>query len=736
MSTMRRTGPEIPSAPRARPLAWHLALLCLTLVVPILVLGGIMAWFYAGSERERLEREALSKAHQVIGATDREFAGLIATIKVLGLSRFLQSGDFDNFDAQAREVYRRIGINVIVRDRNGQQLVNTRVARGTPLPINVEPESDQAVLDTKQPVVSNLFIGGVTRRPLFVVNAPVIRNDEVVYFLNLSLEPERVRELILQSDLVSGWTAAVTDRRGFVVAHSSRHEAMLNKQLPVLIQNASKQSDGVWGGGSGIGDADAALTAISRSQLSGWIAMATVPAALATAPVRRALAVVVGLGTSILALSLGLALLFARRIKGPVAAVAVQTTRLARGDALEPLTTRVSEVNALSRVLSDADRQRRADDAALRSSEERLLLAQAAGRIGTWDWDIVGGHAICSESYRALYGLDPKGPGHETAEAWLAQVHPDDREHVIETWQAALASGRLDSQYRIVRPDGSVRWIVDRGRSIVDVAGRPTRFIGVNVDVTERHETERRLHELQLELLHASRLSAMGQMAAALAHELNQPLGAATNFLGAARLALQSARPGAPQRALARIEKAVEQTVRAGAILGRLRDFIAHGETDKRIVSAPRLIEDAIALALLGAKDPSLRIRSDFATEERPIVADRVQIQQVVFNLVRNALEATAGRSPREITVATCPAGHAELQVSVTDTGPGLGEDPEAVFRPFASTKASGMGLGLSICRTIVEAHGGRLWAEPRPGGGAVFRFTLPLAPLLETADG
>jgi two-component system sensor kinase FixL len=275
---------------------------------------------------------------------------------------------------------------------------------------------------------------------------------------------------------------------------------------------------------------------------------------------------------------------------------------------------------------------------------------------------------------------------------------------------------------------------VDRGRSIFDVEGRPTRFIGVNLDITERREAEQRLHELQSELLHASRLSAMGQMAAALAHELNQPLGAATNFLGAARLALQSARPGAPQRALARIEKAVEQTVRAGAILGRLRDFIAHGETDKRIVNAPQLIKDAVALALVGVKDAALRF--DFAAEERPIIADRVQVQQVVFNLVRNALEATAGRSPREITVAIRPAANSELEISVADTGPGLGDDPEAVFRPFASTKASGMGIGLSICRTIVEAHGGRLWAEPDPGGGAVFRFTLPIAPSEETVHG
>jgi two-component system sensor kinase FixL len=228
----------------------------------------------------------------------------------------------------------------------------------------------------------------------------------------------------------------------------------------------------------------------------------------------------------------------------------------------------------------------------------------------------------------------------------------------------------------------------------------------------------------------------MGQMAAALAHELNQPLGAATNFMSAARLALRAARPDSPARALSRIEKAVEQTVRAGAILRRLRDYIARGETEKRIVGTRQLVEDAVALALVGTKDPNLRIRFDFTGDERPVLADPIQIQQVVFNLVRNALEATEGKTPREIIVATRAATTAELEISVADTGSRLPKGPEAVFQPFAASKAKGMGIGLSICRTIVEAHGGCLWAEHRPGGGAVFRFTLPAAAPEEAIHG
>ena len=589
--------------PHPRSLAWHLAALCFALVVPILILAAMLVWSYAHAERERIEQDALRTAHEVMAATDLEFAGLIATTKVLAQSRQLQRGDLDGFDAQARDVYQQIGINVVLRDRESRQLVNTRLPRGAPLPTNVETESDRVVMQTKRPFVSNLFIGAVTRRPLFIVNVPVLRDGEVIYFLNLSLEPERMRDVILETSLTAGWTAGIADRRGYVVAHSSRHEAMLNQQLPII------RGEGTDHGGVARGavDHEPGLTAYSRSQLSGWVAVVTVPADQVTAPLRRSLVGLIGIGAAILALSLGLALVFSRRIEGPVGALAVQAARLGRREAVLPLETRVREVNALSNVISEAGRERQAADDALRNSEQRL-------------------------------------------------------------------------------------------------------------------------RELQFELLHASRLSTMGQMAVALAHELNQPLGAATNFLSAARLALKSARPDAVVRALARIEKAAEETVRAGAILGRLRDYVARGETEKRIVSAPQLIEDAVALALVGARDSNLQLRFDFARDQRPILVDPIQFQQVVFNLVRNALEATEGKTPREIVVAARAATNTEMEISVADVGPGLSKDPEAVFRPFVTTKAKGMGIGLSICRTIVEANGGRLWAEPRPGGGTVFRFTLPIA--------
>jgi two-component system sensor kinase FixL len=389
-------------------------------------------------------------------------------------------------------------------------------------------------------------------------------------------------------------------------------------------------------------------------------------------------------------------------------------------------TYRRSREAAEAREALRIEATRRASAEALRESEQRLRLAQEAGGVGTWDWDVVHRIATCSDAYRNLYGLDPKGPGHQSVEEWLAQVHPDDRERAEATRSATLASGRLENEYRIVRPDGSVRWVVDRGVPIYDAQGRLIRIHGANVDITESRNAEERLRELQAQVLHASRLSAMGQMAAALAHELNQPLGAAANFVNAARTTLRAGTRDATERALPRLEKAAEQTVRAGAILRRLRDFVSRGEADKRVVNAQRLVEDAVALALVGKRDPELRVRLAFDPSDPSILADPVQIQQVIFNLVRNALEAMTERSPREILVTTTAVSGAEVEISVADSGPGLPSDPETLFKPFASSKPTGMGIGLSICRAIVEAHGGHLRAEPRPGGGALFRFTVP----------
>jgi two-component system sensor kinase FixL len=256
-------------------------------------------------------------------------------------------------------------------------------------------------------------------------------------------------------------------------------------------------------------------------------------------------------------------------------------------------------------------------------------------------------------------------------------------------------------------------------------------FTGFVRDITERQTTRERLHELQSELLRASRLSSMGQMAAALAHELNQPLTAVINYVQACRRLLAGGNGAALERLQDTMDKAVSQANRAGQIIHRMRQFIQKGDTDRQVQSINKLIEEASALALVGAKESGILVRLELSPELPPVLVDRIQIQQVLVNLIRNSVEALSTVPRRELTIKTYKSNGEMVEVAVADSGPGLDEAvAKQLFQPFISTKARGMGLGLSISRSIIDAHGGRLWAVPAPQSGVSFQFTLPAAEL------
>jgi two-component system sensor kinase FixL len=266
------------------------------------------------------------------------------------------------------------------------------------------------------------------------------------------------------------------------------------------------------------------------------------------------------------------------------------------------------------------------------------------------------------------------------------------------------------------------------------VSGRHRFFTGFLRDLSEREESSRRLQLMQSELLHVSRLSAMGEMGAALAHELNQPLSAIANFLSGSQRLLKARDPDSP--ALEPIAKAIEQSLRAGQIIRRLRDFVSRGDSERREEPLEALIEASISLAMVGTRSLGVILRVEHEPSVSGVFIDKVQIQQVLLNLIRNALEAMETVDRRELVVTSGVADKTLALISVVDTGAGL--DPavaERLFQPFVSTKSGqGMGVGLSICRTIIESHGGRIWAEPNPGGGTAFHFTIPRAGSAEAA--
>jgi two-component system sensor kinase FixL len=253
-------------------------------------------------------------------------------------------------------------------------------------------------------------------------------------------------------------------------------------------------------------------------------------------------------------------------------------------------------------------------------------------------------------------------------------------------------------------------------------------FTGFIRDLTERQETLLRLQDLQSELAHVGRVSEMGTLASSLAHELNQPLTAVASYCESAR-DLLAGHPDDETLEMIReaMDEAAKQAVRAGQIVRRLRDFMSHGETERQVESLQRLINEANALALVGSREHGIDVQLTLDPTADLVFVDRIQVQQVVVNLIRNAIDAMIDSPVRSLSIRTARGKQGFVEVSIEDTGTGISEAiAPQLFQPFVTSKQNGMGIGLSICRTIVQAHGGRIWAEPGPAHGTAFHFTLP----------
>lgn len=294
---------------------------------------------------------------------------------------------------------------------------------------------------------------------------------------------------------------------------------------------------------------------------------------------------------------------------------------------------------------------------------------------------------------------------------------------------ARTGERRIIGSGRIVvgsRKDGST---FPMELAVGETKGSTPSFTGFIRDLTESQETETRLQELQNELVHVSRLTAMGEMASTLAHELNQPLSAIANLLTGSRRLMERGRETDQAKIRDAIDRAAAQALRAGEVIHRMRDFVRRGASEREAESLSKLIEEASALALIGEKERQVDVRLNLDPKADAVFADRVQVQQVLLNLIRNGIDAMQVQEPkkRALLISSDLTEDGWSRVIVDDTGPGIAAEVlERLFQPFMTTKPQGMGVGLSISRSIIEAHGGRIWAEANPAGGARFCFTLP----------
>jgi two-component system sensor kinase FixL len=367
-------------------------------------------------------------------------------------------------------------------------------------------------------------------------------------------------------------------------------------------------------------------------------------------------------------------------------------------------------------------------DEALRQSEERMRLAAAAVNLGIWEWDLSKDEIWATNARRALLGLPASGK--IALNDFICRLHPDDRDRVRHTIDDAIRKDEdFDSEYRLILPDGIVRWMSTRGSVHFDNAGKPTRLLGISIDITARKQAELDAQRGRAELSHLSRVALMGEMSASIAHELNQPLsGILSNAAAGQRFIDRGDVDLREVREL--LGDIVSDSRRASDVVRGIRGMVKKGQLARCSVNLNEVVMDAWRMASPDALLHSCKLETSLDSNLPAIDGDPVQLQQVLLNLAINAFDAMRDTpaSKRKVLIATQSNDDGTVRTSVRDYGVGISEEmQDRLFDPFFSTKTEGLGMGLAIVRSIVESHGGKITAENADGGGARFEFVLPV---------
>jgi PAS domain S-box-containing protein len=391
----------------------------------------------------------------------------------------------------------------------------------------------------------------------------------------------------------------------------------------------------------------------------------------------------------------------------------------------------VTERRQEQEALRQREQERKRAEEALRRSEAYLADAQRLSRTGSFAVNVTPLEIThSSDEHSRLYGFDPER-GVPSAEQFQQRMHPEDRDRVVASFYRAVAQRTdYDVEFRILRPDGTITYAHGVGHPVLNPAGDLVEYVGTVMDVSDRRRSEQereRLRQAEADLTHISRVTTMGELTASLAHEITQPIAAALTDANACRRWLTRDLPDLEEARQA-ASRVTQDLRRASDLISRIRSLFKKSAPERELVDVNEVIRDMIVLLSAEANRFSISIRPDVAEDLPKVMADRVQLQQVLMNLMLNGIDAMRDMNgARELTVKSRPGGDGELMISVSDTGVGLPlEQADQIFNAFFTTKPHGTGMGLPISRSIVEAHGGRLWAAANSGRGTTFQFTLP----------
>ncbi|WP_170149825.1 sensor histidine kinase [Rhodoplanes roseus] len=709
----------------------RLILIVLAVTVPMVLLSVGIVWRLTERERATNTQAILYASRSIASAVEAQLATYVAVGQALARAPSLQSGDLSAFRSEAeRAMIGLPGAWVTLVTPDGRQAINTLLPQGSPLPRAPPSVMEDAgrAFASKRIEFTRVVTGPVAGGPVVGAGVPVFRAGEPAYYLLIGVLAEAFRDLLNDRGLPKGWLVGIVDVQGSFVARSLDHDLWVGRPASEGWR-AVMHTDGMSDVSSVEGRSLINATAVSR--MSGWAVGVATERSVFEAPIRQTLITAALVTAGVTLLSMLLAGWAARRITGPLAALEAGAGQLERGAVPAFRPTWVPEVDHALHAFDTAARTIVAREVALRQNEHRMAAILDALPVGVSLVDLDGRIIVANNNYRRFV---PKIiPSCDAERRVLWEGHDENGRLIPPAEFPSARALRGDPVWPGVefffRGDGTQgpTWTRVAALPFRDETGTISGAVQMIVDIDQEKRAQEERRTLQAELLHLSRLSDMGQMAAALAHELNQPLTAVAVYIGGCQRIVGGDEIDATRRQ--KLEEMMrmisEQALRAGEIIRQLREFVRKGEIERHVVSAAAVMREACTLAIAAARHDGVAVRFD-VDAPGDILANKVQIQQVVFNLVRNAVEAMEECPRKELEIRLTGTSE-RLEFSVADTGSGLApEITDRLFMPFASTKSQGMGIGLSVCRNIIEAHHGRIWAEPNAGGGTVFRFWLP----------
>jgi PAS domain S-box-containing protein len=713
----------------------------IAILLPVLFFAGLVFWRYYDSELRRIEQQLGNDAHALALDVDRDLKGQLIELNTLATSELIANRDFEHLYQQAAKIRDIAGVDILLRDRSGQQLMNTRVPWGTSLPRDTVEGDDQAVA-TKKPYISNVIVGAVAQRQIYFVTVPVLIGDEVAYFLHLSLDLRRLLG-ILDDDILSGQVAGILDRDNIVMARTEGFDDRVGKPASKNFIDQIKGSEGSWRGVNSQGYS--IRIAYSKSKLSGWLVWVGVPDATFQGDLRWTLWALSAIGLALTLLAIGIAYAFSDKLVGAIGTLSAQANALGRDEAIAVGRIPVRELNEVGNELAAAS--------ARRKELERQLVQQATQESEQRFQMLVQGVA----DY-AIYMLDPQGrisnwnsgamriKGY--AESEIIGQHfsrfytPEDREQgvPVRALQTAEKEGKYEAEGWRVRKDGSRFWanvLIDR---ITDADGTLVGFAKITRDITERRDAQQRLDAAREQLYQSQKMDAVGQLTGGVAHDFNNLLTIIIGNLDLAKHTIDNWKDGAQARLTRAISQALVGAHRAATLTGHLLAFSRRQPLEPKLLDVNKLLTQ-LSVFLKPSLGEAVQLEVVGAGGVWQVEADAVQLETALLNLAVNARDAMPGGGKLTIEASNnfldedyC-SKNAEVRpgqyvlISVTDNGTGMTSAVMTrVFEPFFTTKQPGQGTGLGLSQVygFVKQSGGHVKIYSEPEHGTTVKIYLP----------